>query len=192
MELGLDLKTQVRELVDEAKNDFKLRFREFHPTGFDEQLERCAEALPAVLVTASFMPHALSEADLERYINIHFMAVCQAAGEDLLHMIRLDTKVVENILPSEIIRGSKTFRYFTPSHIEQYGRINALGYLRTALASTKHDQMLDMAFKIYLMGFALWHGASQADLRFISNRHNDLRWALVIRGNIKQAIEELL
>lgn len=178
--------------MDASKNDLRLRFREFHPTGFDEQLERCAEAMPNVILTVCGMPLDLVPLDIETYMNIHLLAVCEAAGNDWAHLDGLDPYMIESELPRQIIRRSKNFRYFVPTDVESHTRINALGHNRMAYSLMKPDVRLQMAFRVYIMAFALWHGASEDDLRFIKHRFEDLRWAAVIRGDVRTAIEELL
>lgn len=190
VEAAQALRMQVVDGVDATKNDFRLRFREFHRTGFDEQLDVCADAIPNVLILAGSMPFDLTVPDLEAYLNIHWLAACAAAGEDWAHLDGIDPFLVESELPRQILHQSTTFQRFAPT--ERHCRINALGYERLGSSNMQHDLRLAMAFRVYIMGFAYWHGASEYDLAFIAKRITDLRWVPIIRGDIKTAIEELL
>lgn len=190
LEAAQALRTQVVDGVDATKNDFRLRFREFHRTGFDEQLEVCANAVPNVLILAGSMPLDLTASDLEAYLNLHWLATCAAAGEDWAYLDGVDPFLVESELPRQIMYHSHTFKRFTPDDARV--RVNALGHHRLGSQSMQQEMRMTMAFRIYVMGFAYWHGASEHDLAFINRRFTDLRWAPIIRGDIKTAIEELL
>lgn len=150
----------------------------------------CANAVPDVLILAGSMPLDLTAPDLEAYLNIHWLAACAAAGDDWAHLDGLDPFLVESELPRQIMYPSRTFKRFLPNDTQV--RINALGHHRLGSQSMRQELLMTMAFRVYIMGFAYWHGASEHDLAFINRRFADLRWAPIIRGDIKTAIEELL